>query len=158
MLSVKIPGERFKAIREALQLSQASIGREIGISQGHWGDIERDEKNPSDTLIIALIQRFAVNKSYLERGEGEIFLSGQISDKFNEYEPNPEVQTLINRIKHIYQQGSEEQKALLYGQIGRVYDRILNEGGIQGNSGETDRSRSEEEKKTAEGYKTRKPA
>lgn len=64
---------RIKLVRKKLGLTQKEIAQSLGIKQGHWSDIERGEKQPSETLLIAFIYRYAISSHWLQTGEGEMF-------------------------------------------------------------------------------------
>jgi transcriptional regulator with XRE-family HTH domain len=48
------------AIREALGMSQAELGRQSGVSQGHISGIEAGEKNASPATIKRLAEAMGV--------------------------------------------------------------------------------------------------
>lgn len=47
-------GAGLRRLRRQRRLSQAEFAKSLGISQGYLSDLERDNKRPSDTLLIAL--------------------------------------------------------------------------------------------------------
>lgn len=50
--------ESLRQLRKGLKMSQASFAQSLGISQGYLSDLERGNKHPSDTLLIALTSRY----------------------------------------------------------------------------------------------------
>lgn len=53
-------GVRLRKLRRQKNLSQAVFAKSLGISQGYLSDLERGNKHPSDTLLIALDSRYGV--------------------------------------------------------------------------------------------------
>jgi len=47
-----------RRLRKGLRMSQAIFSQSLGISQGYLSDLERGNKHPSDTLLIALTSRY----------------------------------------------------------------------------------------------------
>lgn len=50
--------ESLRGLRKKLRMSQVSFAQSLGISQGYLSDLERGNKHPSDTLLIALTSRY----------------------------------------------------------------------------------------------------
>jgi len=67
-------GEKIKAIRKALKLSQEVFGEAIGISKGHISDVEKGKKNLSPAAGDLLKIRYAVSAEWWATGDGEMFL------------------------------------------------------------------------------------
>ena len=51
-------GGHLRMVRRQRRLSQAEFAKSLGISQGYLSDLERGNKRPSDTLLIALASRY----------------------------------------------------------------------------------------------------
>ncbi len=67
-------GEKFKAVRKAKGLTLAKAAKALGLkSTGHLSQVERGEKEPSDSLINNLKATFSVSEIWWEVGEGDIF-------------------------------------------------------------------------------------
>lgn len=47
-------GDGLRKLRRQHRLSQAEFAKSLGISQGYLSDLERGNKHPSDTLLIAM--------------------------------------------------------------------------------------------------------
>jgi transcriptional regulator with XRE-family HTH domain len=128
---IKNINERIKSIRKHLGLTQEEFAKPLGIGQGHMTDIERGTRNPSDTLLIALSYRYAVNPLYLYEGKGETFIGhGEVAAVAEEGAPygiDKDIKEMIEKINYIYRWGTEDQKSLLYGQVGRIYNKLLEE-------------------------------
>jgi transcriptional regulator with XRE-family HTH domain len=61
-------GERFRALRTRLNLSQKDFSKETGISQSVIADIERGAKDPSRAVLLAIAQRYHVSLDWLLLG------------------------------------------------------------------------------------------
>ena len=67
-------GDRFKEIREKLNLNQSELARSIDANPSIISDIERGEKEPSKKIISSLIIKYKVNSNWLLADEGNMFL------------------------------------------------------------------------------------
>lgn len=54
MKAYTTPGQRFKAHRKELQLSQKDLALQLGVAQSYVCNIERDKQVPNITVIVAL--------------------------------------------------------------------------------------------------------
>ncbi len=78
---MKTTGQRFKEIRQSLDLSQQEFGSKLGItSQG----ISNIEKNKSFLTLdkMQALKEFNVNLNFLVYGDGEMFNNKVSNDKF----------------------------------------------------------------------------
>ena len=72
-------GERFRAVREALQeknskkLTQQAMGETLGISRDSLANIENDRNPPTNPVIQLMVEKHNVNETWLRTGEGEMF-------------------------------------------------------------------------------------
>ena len=69
---MKSTGQRFKEIRQSLQLSQEEFGNNLGLSSQGISNIEKDKSFLTLEKIQAL-RNFDINLNYLIYGEGEMF-------------------------------------------------------------------------------------
>ncbi len=67
-------GDRFKEVREKLQLNQSELARAIYVKPSIISDIERGEKEPSKKIISFLIGKYDLNSNWLLTGKGDMFL------------------------------------------------------------------------------------
>lgn len=65
--------KRIHAVRKILKLSQKEFAESIGLSQGHLSVIEKGNHHPSNTLLLAICQRFKVLEEWLLNGKGKPF-------------------------------------------------------------------------------------
>lgn len=62
-------GSRYKAVREAMRLSQQEIADKIGIEQTAWSYQEREAKRVDPVIVAALVKEGA-SADYLLKGDG----------------------------------------------------------------------------------------
>jgi len=70
-------GERLFLLRKSLNLTQAQLGEQLGISQKHISQIEKGNRVPSEQLIKHVALRYNTSESWIKTGAGEIFLTPQ---------------------------------------------------------------------------------
>ncbi|MEB2774566.1 helix-turn-helix transcriptional regulator [Algoriphagus sp. D3-2-R+10] len=66
--------QRLKFVRKFLNKTQVEFASSIGLTQAGYSDIERGKNNVSGKIKILLKREHHVNMSWLESGEGEMFL------------------------------------------------------------------------------------
>lgn len=66
-------GERVRAIRKSLKMTQKIFASSLGIVQSFLCAIEKGKKTPSNTLLIAAQHKYNINPIWLESGQGEPF-------------------------------------------------------------------------------------
>lgn len=153
-------GHRLKLLREHLAITQSQAGEHLGMKDYQFRDLESGKVELSTSMAKLIHHELGASVEWLLSGEGSMMSQGSACEEQSQY--GTEVDTLISKIKRIYQHCSEDQKSLLYGHVCRVYDRILNERGAHGDSGEINQPKRPEEKKTNDppaGYQIhKKPA
>lgn len=68
-------GERVQKIRFDLDLSQTQFGEKLGKSHATISKIEANETQLNEAIINGLILHFNVNKDWLLKGEGNMFIA-----------------------------------------------------------------------------------
>lgn len=63
-------GERINFVRKDNKLNQKDFAKLLGISQTHVSKIEHGIENPSETLLLFISYKFAVNIDWLKNEEG----------------------------------------------------------------------------------------
>lgn len=104
---------RVKAIRKAKRLSQADFGEAIGLKQGGVSYIEKEGNTVTVQNITLICQKFHVNREWLEKGEGEMFNTGEpgIFREFaKEYKLTPPEQQVA---KYLLKLSYEERNQIL---------------------------------------------
>lgn len=74
-------GSRIKEIRKNANLSQASFGLKLGISDAAVSMIENGKNIPSGQTIRVICSEFNVNRYWLETGEGEAYIRKDTDDE-----------------------------------------------------------------------------
>ena len=91
-------GERIKAIRKELKLSQTAFGDKIGVKRDVIANMEL-ERAPVKELVIKMIcMTYNVNPLWLEKGEGEMFLELPdviLDDLAVEYDLSPTEKNIV---------------------------------------------------------------
>lgn len=73
-------GEKFRMVRAAKRMTLEKMAKALGLkSTGHLSQIERNEKEPSDSLINNLKSTFSLSETWWETGEGPISENGWFS-------------------------------------------------------------------------------
>lgn len=80
-------GERIRKVRRELCLTQTQFANRIGSMQNTITRYERNNRNPSPSVIYSICNEFNVNRKWLETGEGEMF----------NLTPNNELEALIKK-------------------------------------------------------------
>jgi transcriptional regulator with XRE-family HTH domain len=62
-------GERLRATREALELTQEALARELGVTHQHISRIEGNQVAPSLELVVKLSRRLGITTDYLLDGD-----------------------------------------------------------------------------------------
>ena len=66
-------GQRLRAIRQQLKLSQKGLGQKLAISGCYLSMLENGLRQPSEPLLRLLCLTQGVNRQWLERGRGSMF-------------------------------------------------------------------------------------
>lgn len=66
--------QRFKAVRKALDQTQAEFASRLGFAQSGIAMIERGERTITDRHLKALCSIYSVNEHWLRTGDGPMFL------------------------------------------------------------------------------------
>lgn len=102
---------RIKQIREQLNLSQDKFGAAIGLSQRSISTLEKGASNLTDRNFNAICREFNVNPTWLETGEGEMFLPSTSLERLaHEYELTADEMALI---KNFVQLPAEDRAVIL---------------------------------------------
>ena len=85
-------GFRLQLVRKKLNLLQKDFAKTLDISNASLSEMEAGNAKPRFELIYNITKKFKVNINYLLHGEGEIFMSDEISRQSgleikSEYQP-----------------------------------------------------------------------
>lgn len=74
--------QRFKQVRQALELSQEKFAKALSISKGYVAGIELEHNKVNDRMIKLICITFNVSRHWLKTGEGDMFEkdSNQLAD------------------------------------------------------------------------------
>ena len=75
--------KRLKNIREELNLKQWEFAEQLGMNQGPYSAVEREEVGISFKLIQKLITTFKINPNYIYLGHLPMFLDDELSPVFS---------------------------------------------------------------------------
>ena len=84
-------GERIKMIRKSQGMNQAEFAKEIAISAVSVCSLETGRYNISRATKQLLCNRFRVNPSWLDTGEGEMYVLGESAEMLV-----PDLITILN--------------------------------------------------------------
>ena len=85
--------QRVKAVRLALNLSQAKFAKSLSMSNGYIAGIELGHNNVNDRIVKLICFTYHVSENWLKTGEGEMFdekpdrLTELASSVFRELKP-----------------------------------------------------------------------
>lgn len=65
--------ERIKELRTALNLTQDSFAKRLGVKRNTIGNYETGNRVPSDQSIFSICREFNVNEEWLKNGTGKMF-------------------------------------------------------------------------------------
>jgi transcriptional regulator with XRE-family HTH domain len=65
--------ERFKQVRQALQLSQAQFCKGIFLTSGHYASIELGNRRVNERIIKLVATIYGVSEGFLRTGQGAMF-------------------------------------------------------------------------------------
>jgi len=66
-------GNRIKQIRKLKGLIQKEFAESLGISANYLSEIESGKKQPSETILLLIEVRYAINAEWLKTGHGEMY-------------------------------------------------------------------------------------
>lgn len=92
--------KRIRLARRCKGLTLKQLGSILGISESAVSNIERGHNKPSGSTLILLCEKLGMNQTWLETGEGEMFVSEK------------EVADLHNRVRQLRERLELSQKAL----------------------------------------------
>lgn len=82
-------GERIKAVREKLSITQDDFAKKIGTKRNTVTNYEVGRREPMEATIKSICREFNVNYDWLKDGEGEMFdavpetLVDELAQEFN---------------------------------------------------------------------------
>ena len=77
--------QRMKMVREALGMSQANFAESADIGLGVIKNIDSNRTEPNDHFYNVLCARYNINRTWLETGEGEMFVEVSRAEKIGRF-------------------------------------------------------------------------
>ena len=77
--------DRIKEIRRNKGLKQADFGELFGVKETTVTSWETGVRNPSETVMLAICQKFNVNEDWLRNGTGETFIPLTRDEQIEEF-------------------------------------------------------------------------
>lgn len=77
--------ERIRELRERLNISQTEFAENLGSGRGIIKNIEEGRTLPKPQLIDLITRVFNVNRTWLETGEGEMFVEPSRAEKIGRF-------------------------------------------------------------------------
>ena len=77
--------QRMKMVRETLGMSQANFAESADIGLGVIKNIDSNRTEPNDHFYNVLCARYNINRTWLETGEGEMFVEMSRAEKIGRF-------------------------------------------------------------------------
>ena len=90
--------DRIRRIRKDLNMNQTEFGAEIGATQKMVTTYETGVVLPDKPIRMLICQKFNVNESWLETGEGVPYKEGLIPALANALQAMPDVAAALERV------------------------------------------------------------
>ena len=90
--------DRIRRIRKDLNMNQTEFGAEIGATQKMVTTYETGAVLPDKSIRMLICQKFNVNESWLETGEGVPYKEGLIPALANALQAMPDVAAALERV------------------------------------------------------------
>lgn len=90
--------DRIRRIRKDLNMNQTEFGAEIGATQKMVTTYETGAVIPDKSIRMLICQKFNVNESWLERGEGVPYKEGLIPALANALQAMPDVAAALEHV------------------------------------------------------------
>ena len=81
-------GERVKALREKLGITQEEFSQRFGTTRNTITNYEANRRAPMDATIKSICREFDVNEEWLRTGEGEMFTQMSRTDEISAFVGN----------------------------------------------------------------------
>lgn len=77
-------GDRIKALRKSLDLTQQEFGARIGMKRNSIAQVESG-RSTSDQTIFSICREFNVNEEWLRNGTGDMFRKSRRNDEITSF-------------------------------------------------------------------------
>ena len=89
--------DRIRQIRKDLDMNQTEFGYELGASQKMITTFETGRVIPDKTIIMLICEKFHVNQTWLETGEGEPYKAGGLYSVLRLLDAMPALQKMLEK-------------------------------------------------------------
>lgn len=109
--------ERIKKIRKDKGLTQEAFAEKLGVKRNTVATYEMGKSNPSSAIISLICATFSVNREWLEKGIGEMYVpvedeeAALLEELLSDC--NNEVYSIIKGIVKTYKQLNEAEKKVV---------------------------------------------
>lgn len=90
--------DRIKLLRKNLKMNQTEFGAAIGATQKMITTYETGAVVPDKAIRMLICEKFSVNPTWLETGEGKPYKEGLIPELVHALRQMPAVQTALERL------------------------------------------------------------
>lgn len=90
--------DRIRLIRKNLRLTQSEFGKQIGCSQTAVAKYESGMVVPDQPIRLLICQKYNINPTWLETGEGKPYKEGLIPELVHALRQMPDVQAALERL------------------------------------------------------------
>lgn len=90
--------DRIRRVRKDLNMNQTEFGNEIGVTFAALSKYESGKVVPDKSIRLLICQKFNVNESWLETGEGVPYKEGLIPALANALQVMPDVAAALERV------------------------------------------------------------
>lgn len=123
-------GSRFRYLRDHFRKSQAEFAESVGLTHGSISRIESGKIKPKDSVILAICMKYAVNRDWLETGEGDMVVThSEHAERVEESPPKyPDSSAttggLLRMVEEIMNSDDEGTKLALTQNIHMFHEKI----------------------------------
>lgn len=139
-------GNRLKFFRKKKNLNQGELAVKLGVTQATVSKIEKGIREPTEPLIKLLEYTFGLNKEWLLTGKGEMYYAScggeppkegegsqyqapshpamELREPVAPYGKDTRLTTLMQKLEHIYKEGTTIERGQIRGIIEELYEDI----------------------------------
>ena len=127
--------KRIRLIREHFKLNQTDFGKTIGLKQSSVASYETGVREPTESVIMVICDKFKVSEIWLRTGEGEMFQKPSDDEEFDRIctEIQLSGDEFIKSIIRAYWKLPENKKAVVRELIDSISDNKKSGGIPSGN-------------------------
>lgn len=135
--------DRIRQVRKDNKMTRPVFANSLFISVSYLGELESGKKTPSDTLLLLIALRYAVDFNWLKKGNMEY--ENAIAEFTPPYGLPEDLTEILNKISFIYKEGNSDNIARIWGVINVVYQDVKQK--IEAQKGNTEHNSFQGKKK-----------